>query len=151
MSIPGAGSGVERHGKRTTGMRQIPATAWIATAVVIAIAITPPAFARVNTGGAGNASGSNSDASHQSSYSASRVSNENVSGAPRPSGAGSAPEFSSSGGARGAAIEHAQFDSSSGGEVVTWISSRASVMRMSHFGATSFKQTASHRLCTHRN
>lgn len=96
MSIPGAGSGVKRHGKRTTGMRQIAATASIATAV-IAIAITPPAFARVNTGGDGSASGSNSDASHQSSYSASRVA-RNVSGAPRPSGAGSAREFSSSGG-----------------------------------------------------
>jgi len=105
MSTPGAGSGtlssVDRHGKRVTAMRQILATASIAAAVVIAMAITPPAFARVDTGGAGNVSGSNSGASHQPSYGAIRATNANVSGARHPSGVGSAPQFSSSGGREG--------------------------------------------------
>ena len=102
MSTPSAGSGtasrVERHGKRVTGMPQIPATAAIAAAVVIAMVISPPAFARGDTGGGGQVSGSNSAASHQPSYSATRAANQNVSGAPHPSGAGSARQLSSSGG-----------------------------------------------------
>ena len=105
MSTPGAGSGTlsgaERHRKRVTGMRQIPATAAIAAAVVIAMAITPPAFARGATGGGGQVSGSNSGASHQPSYSATRAANQNVSSAPHPSGAGSARQLGSSGGREG--------------------------------------------------
>ena len=100
MSTPGAGSrtlsGVERHGKRVTGMRQIPATSLIAAAVVIAMAITAPAFARVNTGGAGNISGTNSGGPHQPSYSATRTPNANVSGAHHVAGAGSSRQFTSS-------------------------------------------------------
>jgi hypothetical protein len=101
MSIPGAGSGVERHGKRVTRTRQIPSTAAIAAAVVIAMAITPPAFAQGGTGGGGHVSGSNGGASHQPSSSATRTANQNVSGAPNTSGAGSARQLSSSGGREG--------------------------------------------------
>jgi hypothetical protein len=105
MANTGANSGtaprVGRHGKRVTGMPQISATAAIAAAVVIAMAITPPAFARGATAGGGQASVSSSGASHQPSYNATRAANQSVSGAPHPSGAGSARQFSSYGGRPG--------------------------------------------------
>ena len=84
--------------RRATGMRPILATAAIAAAIVSVLAITPPVFARTDTGGAGYVSGTNSSGSRQPSYSPSRVANVNSSGAHYLSGSGSARQFSSSGG-----------------------------------------------------
>ena len=92
---------VERHGRRAIGMRPILATAAIAAAVVSAIAITPPAFARSNTGGGGQVSGPSSGGLRQPSYSSTRAPNANVSGAHYLNRAGSAHQFSSSGGREG--------------------------------------------------
>ena len=92
---------VERHGRRAIGMRPILATAAIAAAVVSAIAITPPAFARSNTGGGGQVSGPSSGGLRQPSYSSTRAPNANVSGAHYLNRAGSAHQFSSSGGGQG--------------------------------------------------
>ena len=84
--------------RRATGMRPIPATAAIAAAIVSVLAITPPAFARSETGGAGHVSGTDSSRSLQPSYSPSRATNVNSSGAHNLSGSGSPRQFSSSGG-----------------------------------------------------
>jgi transcription elongation factor len=95
--------------RQATGMRPILATAAIATAIVSVLAITPPAFARSDTGGAGLVSGTNSSGSRQPSYSPSRAANVNSSGAHYLNGTGSARQFSSSGGRRaGIAVAHHQ-------------------------------------------
>ena len=105
MSTTGAGSRttsrVEQQGRRAIRMRPILATAAIAAAVVSAIAITPPAFARSNTGGGGQVSGPSSGGLRQPSYSSTRAPNANVSGAHYLNRAGSAHQFSSSGGREG--------------------------------------------------
>ena len=88
---------VERHGRRAIGMRPILATAAIAAAVVSAIAITPPAFARSNTGSGGHASAANSGGPRQPGYTSTGASNANVSGAQHLNRAGSARQVSSSG------------------------------------------------------
>jgi hypothetical protein len=90
-------SRVERHGRRAIRMRPILATAAVAAAVVSAIAITPPAFARINTGGGAHLSGPNSGGPRQPSYTSTRAPNANVPGAHHLNGAGSAQQFSSSG------------------------------------------------------
>ena len=82
-------------------MRPILATAAIAAAVVSAIAITPPAFARSNTGSGGHASAANSGGPRQPSYSSNRAPNANVSGAHYLNGAGAARQPSNSGGREG--------------------------------------------------
>jgi hypothetical protein len=101
MFTTGAGSQttsrVERQGRRAIRMRPILTTAAIAAAVVSAIAITPPAFARSNTGSGGHASAANSGGPRQPGYTSTRASNANVSGAQHLNGADSARQFSSSG------------------------------------------------------
>jgi hypothetical protein len=89
---------VEQDGRRVTGIRPILATAAIAAAIVSAIAITPAAFAGSGTVGPGHVSGPNSGGSRQPSYGSTRAANANPSGAHYLSGAGSARQFSGSGG-----------------------------------------------------
>ena len=105
MSTTGAGSRttsrVEQQGRRAIRMRPILATAAIAAAVVSAIAITPPAFARSNTGGGGQVSGPSSGGLRPPSYSPTRAANTNFSGAQHPGGEGAARQFSGSGGKEG--------------------------------------------------
>ena len=100
MPTPGARSGtasrVGRHSKLVTGMRQTQATAAIVAAVLTVIAITPPAFARGDTGGGRRVSGSNDGPSRQPSYSATRAANANPSGTRHLNATGSARQFSSS-------------------------------------------------------
>jgi hypothetical protein len=94
-------SRVERHGRRAIGMRPILATTAIAATVVSAISITPPAFARSNTGGGGYVSGPSSGGPRQPNYNSTRAPNPNISGAHYLNGSGSARQFSSSGGREG--------------------------------------------------
>ena len=105
MSTPDARSGtasrVGRRGKLVTGMRQTHATAAIVAAVLTVIAITPPGFARGETGGGGHVSGSNGGPSRQPSYSATRAANANLSDGHHLNGAGSARQSTSSGGTEG--------------------------------------------------
>ena len=98
---PRTASRVERHDRRAIRMRLILATAAIASAVVSAIVIASPAFARSNTGGGGQVSGPNYGGPRQPRYSSTRAPNANVSGAHYLNGAGSARHPSNFGGREG--------------------------------------------------
>ena len=81
--------------------RRILAAAAIAAAVVSVMAIIPPAFAGSGPVGGGHVSGPNSGTPRQPSYTSTRAPNANVSGAHYLNRAGSAHQFSSSGGREG--------------------------------------------------
>jgi hypothetical protein len=94
---------VERHARQFTGMRPIFASAVIAGAVVSALAITPPVFAR-NGSGSGAVSTSSSTGSAKPSYSTTRAPNATGSAGHRISGTGSSPQLNNA--SRGESWHH---------------------------------------------